>query len=222
MRASCTKCGKALAFDDSKFGQRPSVKVRCPACKAVVTLTRPAAGQAEVAANSQNPTVAPAPQIATPAIAPGGVAESVPAPGAEGQASQSAIEPKGPPTLKIKRHAIAVSEDLVEEIPPLPRGLRVSLAVLTGSESGKVFPCARSRAVIGRAGTDVPLEDDEVSRRHALLEIHEDRYILKDLGSTNGTFVDERRITEMEIPDRGEFRVGSSHIMLIITPLEEM
>ena len=134
--------------------------------------------------------------------------------------SACAVEPTAP----LDFHTIPM--DL--EIPAVTKGAptpgtraRVSLAVLTGDESGKVFPCSRSRAVIGRVGSDVPLDDDEVSRRHALLEIHEDRYILKDLDSTNGTFVDERRISEIEISDRGEFRVGSTQIMLIITPTTE-
>jgi len=41
MKAACTACGKALSFDEAKFGERPSVKVRCPSCKAVVELAKP-------------------------------------------------------------------------------------------------------------------------------------------------------------------------------------
>ncbi len=49
---------------------------------------------------------------------------------------------------------------------------------------------------IGReAFNDIVLYDPEVSRNHALIKFHEGRYIIEDLGSTNGTFVNGRRIT---------------------------
>ena len=205
MKAACTGCGKPLAFDENRFGDREAVKVRCPSCQTVVTLSRPA--------HEEKPPPTPAPRPADPAPK-----AAAPASGAGAPMADSA---KGPPTMKVKRDAIAIDEEIVEEIPPLPRDRRVSLAILTGNGAGKVLSCARSRVVLGRAGSDIPVEDDEVSRRHAMLEIHDDRYILKDLGSTNGTFVDERRITEMEIHDRGEFRVGSTQFMLIVTPIED-
>lgn len=201
MKAACTGCGKPIAFDDSRFGERSSVKVRCPACQAVLTLERPRPAQDSAPAPPAPPAEPPAPPALEAAQVPAG---------------------KGPPTLKVKREAVLLDEQFVEEIPPLPKDRRVSLAILTGNGAGKVLACSRSRVVLGRAGSDIPVDDDEVSRRHALLEIHDDRYILKDLGSTNGTFVDERRITEMEIPDRGEFRVGSTQFMLIVTPVEEL
>lgn len=49
---------------------------------------------------------------------------------------------------------------------------------------------------IGReAFNDIVLYDPEVSRNHALIRFHEGRFVIEDLGSTNGTFVNGRRIT---------------------------
>jgi predicted component of type VI protein secretion system len=49
---------------------------------------------------------------------------------------------------------------------------------------------------IGReAFNDIVLYDPEVSRNHALIKFHEGRYVIEDLGSTNGTFINGRRIT---------------------------
>ena len=186
MKATCASCGKLFIFDDARFGDRASVKVRCPSCKAVVTLDRPA-----------EPAAAP------PAAPP---------------VSDSAAPGTGAPTQKLKRDEVIPDSDGGEVLLPMPQGRRVALAILSGKSSGQVIPCPKARVVIGRSDADVVVEDEEVSRRHAVLEIREDRYVLKDLGSTNGTFVDERKITEMEIPDRGEFRVGSTQIMLIVTP----
>lgn len=44
--------------------------------------------------------------------------------------------------------------------------------------------------------------------------------ILRDLGSHNGTFVDERRVETATLEDRAEFRLGRTSFMLILTPKE--
>ncbi len=53
------------------------------------------------------------------------------------------------------------------------------------------------------------LADASVSRHHACLELIGNRYHIRDLGSTNGTFVDDRKITECELKGDEEIRVGS-------------
>ncbi len=102
----------------------------------------------------------------------------------------------------------------------LPPGKRVSLAFLSGAREGEVFVLSRPTALLGRsggrAGADIELADPEVSRAHAVVECHGSSVVLRDLGSTNGTFVDETRIDESPLEDKGEFRLGSSRVMLII------
>jgi serine/threonine-protein kinase len=106
----------------------------------------------------------------------------------------------------------------------LPAGKRVSLAFLSGARQGEVIVLSRPTALLGRsggrAGADIELADPEVSRAHALVECHGTRVVLRDLGSTNGTFVDERRIDERTLEDKGEFRLGSSRVMLILADAE--
>lgn len=48
---------------------------------------------------------------------------------------------------------------------------------------------------IGRAECDVELNDPDVSRRHAILRQVDDGLAIEDLGSKNGTFVNDRRIS---------------------------
>ena len=99
----------------------------------------------------------------------------------------------------------------------LPEGVKASLVVISGPQAGKIFPITKRRVVIGGEGADVLLEDGLISREHAALEIAEEGTWLLDLRSSSGTFVGGRRVREVLIDDRGEFTVGGSTLMLIVT-----
>ena len=106
----------------------------------------------------------------------------------------------------------------------LPEGKRVCLAFLSGPRQGEVFVLSQPKALIGRVGgqvfADIELADPEVSRAHAAIECHGGRVIVRDLGSTNGTFVEGKPIGERELEHQAEFRVGGTRIMLIIADAE--
>ncbi len=79
---------------------------------------------------------------------------------------------------------------------------------------------AKERLVIGREeGCDLLLEDDKVSREHAALFVDpEGRVIVEDLRSTNGTYVNGRRITEpTHLGPDDELRIGESQINASVT-----
>ena len=103
----------------------------------------------------------------------------------------------------------------------MPQARRLSLAILQGKDSGRIFPVERPRVVIGRGDADIVLNDAEISRQHACLEVHGAKVVLRDLGSTNGTFLNEVKITQGEIENRSEFRVGGTRLMLIVTETEQ-
>ena len=102
----------------------------------------------------------------------------------------------------------------IDDNPDLPPSLHAILTVTTGPHIGHTFPLSKVRAVIGRKGADVALNDPEVSRHHCLLEVREGFVNLKDLDSTNGTFFEEERVRAAMLQDGTEFRVGSSTIRL--------
>jgi predicted Zn finger-like uncharacterized protein len=99
----------------------------------------------------------------------------------------------------------------------MPPGMKLSIAVLQGPDSGALFPIEKSSITIGRAQADIVLNDPEVSRTHARIEVKEKEVLLKDLKSTNGTYVNEQRVLELPIEDKTEFRMGSTTLMLIVT-----
>jgi pSer/pThr/pTyr-binding forkhead associated (FHA) protein len=102
----------------------------------------------------------------------------------------------------------------------LPTDKRFSLAVIQGSATGQIFQVAKTRTLIGRSGADINLDDPEASRQHAALEIVGDVAILRDLGSTNGTWIDLERIEQQQLSNQQEFRIGSHVLMFIVTEVE--
>lgn len=67
--------------------------------------------------------------------------------------------------------------------------------------------------VLGR-GTDVDIrfEDTSVSRRHAEIVVTPAAVYIKDLGSTNGTFVDGARVQQQQLSDGSVIRLGSTDV----------
>lgn len=108
------------------------------------------------------------------------------------------------------------------KLPPLPVNRRYSLAVILGASAGQIHALTKPRIVLGRgAGSDIQLQDSEVSRRHAMLEIHSDEAMLVDLGSTNGTFMDGVRIERATLASHHEFSLGTTTLMFIVTETSE-
>lgn len=102
----------------------------------------------------------------------------------------------------------------VDEGLHLPKDVNIVLKVISGPQQGQSLTLANPRIVIGRKGADFPLSDQEVSRHHCVLEVR-DRFVnLKDLNSTNGTFLEDERVRAAVLQDGAEFRVGSTTIRL--------
>ena len=65
------------------------------------------------------------------------------------------------------------------------------------------------RLLLGRAPTcQLVFADDTVSRRHAELRLVEGRWMLRDLGSSNGTWVNGRRVMEAEVAPGDDLQLG--------------
>jgi len=88
--------------------------------------------------------------------------------------------------------------------PPLPAGGLLAVAELGTGE-----------LTLGRSSrSHIVLADRTVSRRHAALRRREGRWYLVDLGSTNGTWVEDRRVFDAEVRPGDEIRLGQVGLRL--------
>ncbi len=66
----------------------------------------------------------------------------------------------------------------------------------SGPTVGRTFPLEFPELTIGRdISNQIPINDAEVSRKHVRLTLKNNGYVIEDLGSTNGTFVNGQRIS---------------------------
>ena len=204
MIISCSSCGSRYKFDEAKLGDRPKAKTKCAKCGATIEIENPL-----LAAMTLPPSFVPA-DPPPPAPAPGRSPDEPTRPVAVGQVES---ENSGNVTVTgANLHKLGAIE--------LPKDRRFSLAVIQGAGTGQIFQITKSRTTIGRTGADVNIEDPEASRQHASVEIIGETAILRDLGSTNGTFVELDRIEQQALNNQMEFRIGSHVIMFIVTEVE--
>lgn len=88
--------------------------------------------------------------------------------------------------------------------------------MIVGEEIGKRIPLTGSDVSIGRSSSCVlQLDIDNVSRSHAAVVMTPLGHVIKDLGSTNGTFVNDRRITEHRLRDGDQIRIGRAMLKFL-------
>ena len=103
------------------------------------------------------------------------------------------------------------------DLPQLPAAHTVALAVVKGPARGQVFRLNKARIVLGRSGADVVLYDPEISRKHCAIEVRGMAATLIDLGTTNGTFVDGKKIQSCQLKHLSKFRIGATTLLFTVT-----
>src|SRR5882672_10095372 len=110
---------------------------------------------------------------------------------------------------------------LVGDEPLRPSVQRFRLVVLRGPEPGKSFELKDGETRVGKGtDNDIVIPDATVSRSHFAILHDGDRYSLKDLGSTNGTWLEDAQIREAYL--RPGARIKAGEVLLRFQPMAEV
>ena len=96
--------------------------------------------------------------------------------------------------------------------------MREALQVVKGKNQGHLFLLRHDgQTVIGRSdGCEIQLDDTSVSRRHFCVEKLDNKYFLKDMGSSNGTFVNGNRTLWQELSLGDQVYCGASQLKFVL------
>ncbi len=81
--------------------------------------------------------------------------------------------------------------------------------VVKGLEEGVTQPYSEDCVTVGRrADNQLVIDEDNISRRHVSVERREGQYFIRDLGSANGTYLNDRRTDLARLNDGDRLRIG--------------
>jgi signal transduction histidine kinase/pSer/pThr/pTyr-binding forkhead associated (FHA) protein len=96
------------------------------------------------------------------------------------------------------------------------------LLIKTGEEKGKSYPIRDSVVLIGRDSSNtITLPDKKVSRKHASISPQGSEFLIEDLGSANGTMVNNRPVRQKILKPGDEVRMGSTLLEFAILTDED-
>jgi hypothetical protein len=120
-------------------------------------------------------------------------------------------------TLTLSAIEAADHEDELERyLDGLAPGLGL-LVVRHGPDAGASYRLDEQETAIGRhPDSDIFLDDVTVSRRHVVIERSETGYVLRDVGSLNGTYVNHERVDEAKLQYGDEVQIGRYRLSMVI------
>jgi pSer/pThr/pTyr-binding forkhead associated (FHA) protein len=85
-----------------------------------------------------------------------------------------------------------------------------------GGRSGEAFLLRQERTTVGRSpDCDIFLDDVTVSRHHAVISEQDGGFVIEDLGSLNGTFLNRHRIEQAPLADDDEVQIGKYRLVFL-------
>lgn len=106
-------------------------------------------------------------------------------------------------------------EELSVQLPALTEGLGM-LVVKRGPNAGSKYVLDQPVTRVGRhPDSDIFLDDITVSRRHAEFYQRGEGYLVKDVGSLNGTYLNRERIDEAELDNGDEVQIGKFKLVYL-------
>ena len=99
---------------------------------------------------------------------------------------------------------------LVQRSSPVARGAAAFLEVQSGPRAGVRLPLGRTSTRLGRSPrNEVVLTERSVSAQHAVIERGQDGFVVRDAGSSNGTFVNDQRVQARRLWEGDRLRLAN-------------
>jgi hypothetical protein len=112
--------------------------------------------------------------------------------------------------------AANLEEELERYLDGLPPGVGL-LVVRHGPNAGSSYRLEGPATTVGRhPDSDIFLDDITVSRRHVLIERDDQGFVLRDVGSLNGTYVNKERADEARLRSGDELQIGRYRISFLV------
>ncbi len=95
-----------------------------------------------------------------------------------------------------------------------------AIRILAGPQAGRIFPLKPGSNTLGRAPScDIKILSPNVSKEHVKIDVLQDKFIITDMGSRNGTFVNgtQYRSTKVKPGDR----IGLHEVVIEIVPFSQ-
>lgn len=126
----------------------------------------------------------------------------------------------GERAVMLKEEITRVSEQQEPEMK-LPSSREFYLEIMQGKKKARSYKFTTGRVILGRGeDSEVKLDDDEVSRKHALVEVFSrDQTFLSDLASANGTFLNGVRAKTVRLKHGDLIRLGNTVLKFIVKDL---
>ena len=100
---------------------------------------------------------------------------------------------------------------------------RVRLVITDGPGAGLIYPVTQGRIVIGRSWeAHIPIQDDLISRFHAVISPANEGCEIRDLKRANGTFVNEERVDLHSLHDGDAIRIGKTVLRYVVERIDHV
>lgn len=87
------------------------------------------------------------------------------------------------------------------------------LVVIDGKDHWKDYRICKTKTILGRSkNCDVIIDDEYVSAKHATLRLVDGNFVITDLDSSNGTFVNDKEVTQASLHDSDVIKMGKTSL----------
>jgi pSer/pThr/pTyr-binding forkhead associated (FHA) protein len=111
-----------------------------------------------------------------------------------------------------------VDDEVTVDLDHIPADVGL-LVVKRGPQVGERYTLDRPLTSAGRhPESEIFLDDITVSRRHAEIEVVDDGYVVRDVSSLNGTYLNRERVTEAPLANGDELQIGKFKLVFFQGP----